>query len=83
MQAHCQSPASPRSNQSFVKELAKPTHKKMFLKNFPSLQKKIKIHRHTAQLSKQTMTQKLNIERGYKQSEKEGQQVTLYKSNSG
>jgi hypothetical protein len=26
LQAHCQSPTSQRSNQSFVKELAKPTH---------------------------------------------------------
>jgi len=27
LQAHCQSPASQRFNQSFVKELAKPTHR--------------------------------------------------------
>jgi hypothetical protein len=40
LQAHCQSPASPRSDQSFVKELAKPTQEKLFLKNFPTLQKK-------------------------------------------
>lgn len=26
LQAHCQSPTSQRSNQSFVKELAKPAH---------------------------------------------------------
>jgi hypothetical protein len=26
LQAHCQSPTSQRSSQSFVKELAKPTH---------------------------------------------------------
>ena len=26
LQAHCQSPTSQRYNQSFVKELAKPTH---------------------------------------------------------
>ena len=39
LQAHCQSPASPRSDQSFVKELAKPTQEKLFLKNFPTLQK--------------------------------------------
>jgi hypothetical protein len=26
LQAHCQSPASQRYNQNFVKELAKPTH---------------------------------------------------------
>ncbi len=39
LQAHWQSPASPRSDQSFVKELAKPTQEKLFLKNFPTLQK--------------------------------------------
>ena len=39
LQAHCQSPASPRSVQSYVKELAKPTQEKLFLKNFPTLQK--------------------------------------------
>ncbi len=32
LQAHCQSPTSQRSNQSFVKELAKPTQEKLFLK---------------------------------------------------
>ncbi len=40
LQAHCQSRTSPSSDQSFVKELAKPTQEKLFLKNFPSLQKK-------------------------------------------
>lgn len=39
MQAHCQSPASHITVQSFVKELAKPTQEKMFLKNLPTLQK--------------------------------------------
>jgi hypothetical protein len=39
LQAHCQSPTSQRSDQSFVKELAKPTQEKLFLKNFPTLQK--------------------------------------------
>jgi queuine/archaeosine tRNA-ribosyltransferase len=34
LQAHCQSPTSQRYNQSFVKELAKPTHReKLFKKN--------------------------------------------------
>ncbi len=28
LQAHCQSPASPGTDQSFVKELAKPTQEK-------------------------------------------------------
>ncbi len=39
MQAHCQSPTSQLYNQSFVKELAKPTQEKLFLKNLPTLQK--------------------------------------------
>jgi hypothetical protein len=39
LQAHCQSPTSQSSNQSFIKELAKPTQEKLFLKNFPTLQK--------------------------------------------
>lgn len=39
MQAHCQSPTSQRTNQSFVKELAKPTQDKIVLKNLPTLQK--------------------------------------------
>jgi hypothetical protein len=40
LQAHCQSRTSPNTDQSFVKELAKPTQEKLFLKNFPTLQKK-------------------------------------------
>jgi type I restriction enzyme M protein len=40
LQAHCQSRTSQRTDQSFVKELAKPTQEKLFLKNFPTLQKK-------------------------------------------
>ena len=39
LQAHCQSPTSQRCNQSFVKELAKPTQDKIVFKKFPSLQK--------------------------------------------
>ena len=39
LQAHCQSRTSPSADQSFVKELAKPTQEKLFLKNFPTLQK--------------------------------------------
>jgi len=42
LQAHCQSRTSPSTDQSFVKELAKPTQDKIVFKNFPSLQKKIK-----------------------------------------
>jgi len=39
MQAHCQSPTSQRSNQNFVKELAKPTQDKIVFKKIPDLQK--------------------------------------------
>ena len=67
LQAHCQSPTSQRSDQSFVKELAKPKQEKLFLKNFPTLQKSKK--RNTQpdtdrQKSKQTMTLKPNTVNG-------------------
>ncbi|MEE1885340.1 hypothetical protein [Pedobacter flavus] len=39
LQAHCQSRTSPSTVQSFVKELAKPTQEKLFLKNVPTHQK--------------------------------------------
>jgi hypothetical protein len=39
LQAHCQSPTCQRYNQSFVKELAKPTHRGNCLKNLPTLKK--------------------------------------------
>jgi hypothetical protein len=39
LQAHCQSPTSQLTDQSFVKELAKPTQRKIVFKNFPTLQK--------------------------------------------
>jgi hypothetical protein len=39
LQAHCQSPQSQHADQSFVKELAKPTQDKIVLKNLPTLQK--------------------------------------------
>ena len=42
MQAHCQSHTSQRYNQSFVKELAKPTHREKFFKKFADTYKKIK-----------------------------------------
>jgi len=45
LQAHCQSPTSQRTDQSFVKELAKPTQDKIVLKDFPPF-KKIKIATH-------------------------------------
>ena len=46
MQAHCQSPTSQNSDQSFGKELAKPTQEKLFLKKFPDPSKKIKNATH-------------------------------------
>jgi hypothetical protein len=42
-----------------------PTQTKLFLKNFPTLQKKIKIHQHTARQTQQKMTRKLNINKAY------------------
>ncbi len=45
LQAHCQSPASPSTNLSFVKELAKPTQDKIgFKKSSRPLKKKKKRH---------------------------------------
>ena len=66
MQAHCQSPTSQRSNQSFVKELAKPTQEKLFLK-IPTLQKNKKRNAQPdtdSQKSKKTMTLKPNTING-------------------
>ena len=60
LQAHCQSPASPSTDQSFVKELAKPTQDKIVFKKFPDPSKKIKNATH----SRQTMTRKLNTDNG-------------------
>jgi len=60
LQAHCQSPASQRTNQSFVKELAKPTQNEIGFKNFPALQKNKKRNR-TADNS---MTQQLDKDNG-------------------
>ncbi len=48
-----------------AKELALPTQTKLFLKNFPTLLKKIKIHQHTTQQTQQAMTRKLNIDKVY------------------
>jgi len=67
LQAHCQSPTSQRSDQSFVKELAKPKQEKLFLKNFPTLQKSKKRNAQPdtdRQKSKQTMTLKPNTANG-------------------
>jgi hypothetical protein len=40
LQAHCQRRTSPSTDQSFVKELAKPTQEKIVFKKFPTLLKK-------------------------------------------
>lgn len=58
LQAHYQSPTGKRTDQSFVKELAKPTQEKLFLKNLPPLQKK-SITQSTADT---TLTRKLNAD---------------------
>ena len=60
LQAHCQSRTSQRTDQSFVKELAKPTHDKIVFKKFPTLQKKIKNAPH----SRHSMTRQLNNDNG-------------------
>jgi hypothetical protein len=44
LQAHCQSRTSPRTIQSFVKELAKPTQVKIVFKKFPDPSKNKKRH---------------------------------------
>jgi len=46
LQAHCQSSTSQLTEQSFVKELAKPTQDKIVFKNFPNPSKKIKNATH-------------------------------------
>jgi len=38
---------------------------KIVFKKFPNASKKIKIHRHTARETQQTMTRKLNIDKAY------------------
>jgi formamidopyrimidine-DNA glycosylase len=63
LQAHCQSPASQHSSQSFVKELAKPSRRKIVLKILPILQKNKKRHaqsRTERQYYKWAMMRKLN-----------------------
>jgi hypothetical protein len=60
LQAHCQSRTSPSTDQSFVKELAKPTQDKIVFKKFPTLLKKIKNATH----SRHSMTLKINTDNG-------------------
>jgi hypothetical protein len=42
LQAHCQSHTSQRCNQSFAKELAKPTQEKRNFKKYPTARQKEK-----------------------------------------
>ncbi len=44
LQAHCQSPASQRTDLSFAKSLQSQRKTKLFLKNLPTLQKNKKRH---------------------------------------
>ena len=60
LQAHCQSCTSPSTDQSFVKELAKPTQDKIVFKKFPDPSKKIKNATH----NRHSMTRKLNTDNG-------------------
>ena len=46
LQAHCHSPTSPSTDQSYVKELAKPTQEKLFFLKIPQPFKKIKNATH-------------------------------------
>ena len=69
LQAYCQSPTSQRPDQSFVKELAKPTQEKMFLKISQPLKKTKKHHAQpdtNSQKSKQKMTLKSNTDNALK-----------------
>ena len=56
---------SQRTNQKLQKSLLCQRRQKLFLKKFPTLQIKIKIHRHTARQTQQTMTRELNIDKCY------------------
>jgi hypothetical protein len=67
LQAHCQSPRDQRCNQSFVKELAKPTHREKLFKKFADTLKKIKnavTQAYRKNESEMTMTRKLNKDNG-------------------
>ena len=80
MQAHCQSRRSPSTDQSFVKELAKPTQDKIVFKKFPDpSKKKIKNATH----SRQTMTRKFNTDNGLQRRTTEHQPVTAVWRNGG
>jgi len=67
LQAHCQSPTSQRTNQSFVKELANAAQEKLVLKNFHPFKKNKKRTAHPdtkRQIRKQTITLKPNTDNG-------------------
>ena len=86
LQAHCQSPESPSTIQSFIKELAKPTQEKLFIKNVPTLQKNKKRHAQPdtdRQKSKQTMTLKPNNDNGLQGQTTEHQLPTAVWRNGG
>ncbi len=79
LQAHCQSRTSQRYNQSFVKELAKPTQGE-FQNIFSSTSKKIKT------LDTQTnpaKTMKLSIDNGLQGRWTEGQLITAPTQKAG
>ena len=67
LQAHCQSRSRPSTDQSFVKELAMPTQKKIIFKNSRPF-KKIKNTTHnptrTDKKVNNAMTRKLNTDNG-------------------
>ena len=75
LQAHCQSPTSQPARQSFVKELAKPTQRKIELKKIPSPSENKKYA--TAQTNTtRTMTVKLDNNNGLQTRTTERQLVT-------
>jgi len=87
LQAHCQSPTSQLSDQSIVKELAKPTHReKLSAKGGFVNTKKIKNADTRAdterQESKMTMTRKLNNDNGL-QDWKTEHQAVINKASCG
>ncbi|MBM3163481.1 MAG: hypothetical protein FJZ79_09280 [Chlorobi bacterium] len=75
LQAHCQSPTSPPARQSFVKELAKPTQRKIELKKIshPSENKK---YANAQTNTTQKMTVKLNKDNDLQTQTTERQLVT-------
>ncbi len=57
--------AGHRTDQKLQKSLLCQRRQKLFLKNSPTLQKKIKIHHHAARQTQPTMTIKLNTAKAY------------------